>query len=336
MTKKLSIVVPVYNEGSGVYAAFDAIDGVCRSRLADWESEIVFVDDGSIDDSFLHLENICQKHGNATVIRLATNCGSHRAIRAGMEYADGDAACYIPCDLQEPPELIPRLLQSLSEATPVVLAVRNSRQDRWSTQVLSRIFLILARLLISRQIPAKGIGTFMLSSRALKVMARYKERNLTLGGLLINMGFPFAYVYYDRQVRQAGETKWTVGKRLDLFVNYFVANSYTPIRLMSCLGIFVAMLGLLWAFVVVMNWLFFSSPPAGWSSLLVAVLVLGGIQMTMTGIIGEYLWRTLDEARGRPNYVVDRLVNTRKRADECTDGRLHDIATPGMNPVDHR
>jgi dolichol-phosphate mannosyltransferase len=334
MAKKLSIVVPVYNEGSGVLAAFDAINEVCRSELPDWDWEIIFVDDGSRDDSFFHLESICEKHRNAMAIRLAANCGSHRAIRAGMEYAEGDAACFLPCDLQEPPELIPRLLQALTDATPVVLAVRSSRQDRWASRMLSRMFFLLARLLISRRMPANGIGTFLLGSRALKVMTRYKERNLTLGGLLMNMGFPYACVPYDRQARHIGETKWTLSKRLDLFVNYFVANSYTPIRLMSWLGIVVALLGFLWAIVVVVNWFCFSSPPTGWTYLFVAVLVLGGIQMTMTGIIGEYVWRALDESRARPVYVVDRVVNQRKPAKERAENCQRAVTRPGEHPAD--
>jgi dolichol-phosphate mannosyltransferase len=316
MAKKLSVVVPVYNEGSAVCAAFQSISEVCRSQLPDWDWEVIFVDDGSRDDSFLHLEGVCEKHGNAMAIRLAANCGSHRAIRAGMEYAQGDAACFLPCDLQEPPELIPRMLQALTEATPVVLAVRGSRQDRWTSRLLSWTFCLLARLLISRRMPSKGIGTFLLGSRAVKVMKCYKERNLTLGGLLMNMGLPYASVSYDRQVRRVGQSKWTLSKRLDLFVNYFVANSYTPIRLMSCSGIVLALLGFLWAIVVVVNWIFFSSPPKGWTSLFVAVLVLSGMQMTMTGIVGEYLWRTLDEVRARPMYVIDRIAGQGKSTPE--------------------
>ena len=316
MTQKLSIIVPVYNEGATVWTAFDAIEKVCRSQLPGWDFEIVFVDDGSRDDSFLQLEQLCEKHDKAKAIRLVGNCGSHLAIRAGLEYADGDAACFIPCDLQEPPEIIPALLQELTESTPVVLAVRKSRQDPWISRLQSRVFFVLARLLIGKNVPPTGIGTFMLGSPALKAMRLYKERNLTLGGLVTNMGFRCVHVPYDRQLRQTGGSKWTLAKRLELFTNYFVAYSYAPIRLMSLLGISMALIGFAWTIVVVVNWLFFSSPPPGWTSLFVAVLVLSGIQMAMTGVIGEYLWRTLDEVRARPKYIIDRVVNEKDNSPE--------------------
>jgi len=312
-THKLSIIVPVFNEGHAVWTAFDAIANVCRSRLAGWDFEVVFVDDGSQDDSPRQLEQLCEKHANATAILLATNCGSQRAIRAGLEYADGDVACFIPCDLQESPEIIPAMLEALVKPIEVVFAVRKNRNDPWISRLMSRLFFLLARLLISRNIPAKGIGTFLLGSSAIKVLRRYKERNLTLGGLLMNLGFPYACVPYERGSRHSGDSKWTAAKRLELFVNYFVAYSYIPIRIMSWLGIFVAMLGFIWGIVVIANWFFFSHTlPSGWTSLMAALLFLGGIQMMMTGVIGEYLWRTLDEVRGRPTYVISRVLNERK------------------------
>jgi len=211
------------------------------------------VDDGSQDDSFSHLVKLCAEQPDVKAIKLATNCGPHMAIRAGLEHATGDAACFLACDLQDPPELIPIMLEKLTGSVPLVLAVRNSRQDNWVSSIFSLGFYMAARLLVSRKVPPSGASVFMLGKAALNTLKKYKERNLTLEGLFLCMGLPYECVPYDRQKRQTGQSRWTAGMRLKLFADFFVGYSYFPLRFMSWLGILVAFAGFAYAMVVVIG-----------------------------------------------------------------------------------
>jgi dolichol-phosphate mannosyltransferase len=306
---KISVVVPAYNEGENVAATYTAIHQVFQNNLKNTDFEIIFVDDGSRDNTFFYLNELADDHPNVKIIKLATNYGAHMAIRAGLEHAVGDAACFIACDLQDPPSLIPKMLDALVEPVQIVWAVRNSRQDKLLNRFLARIFYALARIFVARDFPPTGSSMFLLGNKALKAVKLYKERNLTLEGLFITMGFQQAYVNYERQARQSGASKWTLAKRLKLFADFFVGFSYSPIRLISYTGIIAAILGFIYALIVIFNKLFFSTPIDGWSSLMVVVLVLGGLQMIMMGIIGEYVWRALDEIRARPRYMVEQYKN---------------------------
>jgi len=312
---RISVIVPVFNEGIAVVNAQEAIAAVLRSEMPGAEFEIIFVDDGSRDDSFQHLSALAAKYPYVRAIKLAWNCGSHMAIRVGLEYAQGDCACFVPCDLQDPPELIPRMVACLVEPAKIVWAVRSSREDSWSSKLFSRVFFFLGRLLVSKNLAPTGASMFLVGPDVLRSIKLYCEKNLTLDGLFATMDVQQAYVPYARQPRQTGTTKWTMGKRLKLFADFFVGYSYAPIRFMSYLGMLLSLLGFLYACLVLVNRLFFSAPIQGWTSLMMVVLIIGGFQMTMTGIIGEYLWRVLDEVRQRPRYVIETMLN------ESGDGR---------------
>ena len=305
----VSVIVPVYNEGDAVVAAHDGIARVFSTQLPDVEFEIVFVDDGSRDDSFQHLSALAAQHPYVRAIKLSSNCGSHMAIRVALEHVAGDCACFVPCDLQDPPEVIPAMLAKLVEPVKIVWAVRSSREDSLTSRILSRIFFFLGRLLVSKNLAPSGASMFLVGPDVLKSVKLYREKNLTLDGLFATMDVQHAYVPYSRQARKMGVSKWTLGKRLKLFADFFVGYSYVPIRAMSYVGILLSLLGFLYACFVLVNRLFFNSPIQGWTSLMMVVLIIGGFQMTMTGIIGEYLWRVLDEVRGRPRYVIEAFLN---------------------------
>jgi dolichol-phosphate mannosyltransferase len=304
----LTVVVPVYNEGEMVVTAYEAIRDALESGAPDLDYEVCFVDDGSSDDSFEYIEKIASDDERVHGIKFAVNCGSQSALRAGFEHCDGDIGTFVPCDLQEAPELIPRMLAKLEGKVQIVAAVRNSRQDPWHSRLFAVVFYFLARLLVSKNITPGGTGMFLLGSKALTLVKSFSERNMSFAAMLASTGLVYDIVYYDRQPRLHGTTKWTFAKKLELFADFFVASSYVPIRLMSVMGICVAGLGFLYAIFLILNRLFFSAPVVGWTATMVVVLVLGGVQMTMLGVIGEYLWRTLDEVRARPRYVIEKTV----------------------------
>ena len=314
---KLSVVVPVYNESGGVRTACEAVVNVLNSQLPQVEYELIFVDDGSQDDSFTHMSELSTQCPSVRVIKFAANCGSHMAIRAGLEHATGDVACFLACDLQEPPELIPTMLALLINPVQIVWAVRSSRQDSLCSRLLAKTFYNLARLIVSKNIPPSGASMFMLGGGALTALRHYQERNLTLEGLFATMGFKQAFVQYERKARQDGKSKWTLGKRLKLFADFFVGYSYAPIRFMSYLGIAIATLGFIYALILILRRVLLSNPIEGWTSLVVVVLVMGGIQMIMMGIIGEYIWRTLDETRARPRYIIEKDSLLTRRENSC-------------------
>jgi polyisoprenyl-phosphate glycosyltransferase len=306
---KISVVVPVFEEGVLVRAVRDQIVQVFETDLKHHDYEIIFVDDGSQDNSIEHLAALAEADRRIKVIQFEQNCGSHMAVRAGLDFCTGDALFYVPCDMQESPGMLPKLLEFLQGPIQIVLAVRETRTDRLATRVGSRIFFALAHLLVSRDIPPSGSGSFLLGSRAIRCARLYQERNLSWDGLLASLPFPRARVPYERVDRIQGASKWTLEKRLKLFADFFVGFSYKPIRSMSYLGLATALAGFTYAIIVVFNRIVFSRAVEGWSSLMLVLLIVSGVQMVMLGIIGEYLWRTLDEARARPRYIVRRLLN---------------------------
>jgi dolichol-phosphate mannosyltransferase len=171
-------------------------------------------DDGSKDDSLAHITAMCNRFPEVRAISFSQNAGSHMAIRAGLEHATGSLAVFLACDLQDPPEVIPHMLEALRPPVQIVWAVRDARHDKFLTKVLSRTFFVMARLLVSKNLPPSGASMFMLGSEALRFVSLYNERNLTLEGLFATMGLPQTHVTYNRRERISGSSKWTLAKRL--------------------------------------------------------------------------------------------------------------------------
>ena len=310
MNIAISVIVPVFNEGEGVYTAFKALDEELSRHHEPFG--IIFVDDGSVDDSFIHLKKIAEKASNVKVLKLSSNGGSHMAIRAGLLHAAGDCAGFIACDLQEPPELIYKMKAMLSDQFNIVWAVRNSRKDGILTRILANIFYWLARTLVTKNIPPSGATMFVLSNKAIKALNLYGERNMTLLGLFGTTGFKTDYINYEGHERAVGKSKWTLSKKLKLMIDYFVASSNTPIRLVSTMGILFSIVGFVWTAYIVVRHIFFGDLAAGWPALLSVLLIGFGITNISLGIIAEYLWRTLDEARNRPKFIIEEALNVNK------------------------
>ncbi|EMN01247.1 glycosyltransferase, group 2 family protein [Leptospira noguchii str. 1993005606] len=303
----ISIVVPVYNEGPIVHNSYDII---MKELIQHAEKfEIIFVDDGSVDDTFAHLEILALKDNRIKLIKLSSNCGSHMAIRAGLSYAVGRCACFIACDMQEPPYLIYKMKAELSENYNIVWAVRNSRKDSVMTIIFAKLFYWMARKVVTHNIPPSGASMFMISDKVLTALNQYEERNLTLEGLFATMGFKSAYIYYERKKRIMGNSKWTLSKKLKLFIDFFIAYSNIPIRFVSLMGIFFSIIGFFWSSYIIFRAIISRDLALGWPALISILLVGFGVTNISLGVIAEYLWRTLDEARKRPKYIIEKLIN---------------------------
>jgi glycosyltransferase involved in cell wall biosynthesis len=305
--RTVSIVVPVYYNELNLPQLFPRLIGLADAN-PQYDFEYVFVDDGSGDNSFKVLADLAKRDYRVRVVRLSRNFGSSAAILAGLHYVSGDCVAMIAADLQDPPELITPMLQRWETGKKVVLAAREDREDPLVNRLLSSAFYWLFRRLAIREMPAKGCDFVLIDREVADMLVQIGEKNPYLIGLILWLGFDRDIVYYTRQKRELGKSRWTFGKRVKYFIDALVAFTYVPMRLVSALGIALALVGFAWAVVVILKKILFDVPVEGWASLMTVVLVVSGVQLLTLGIFGEYLWRNFEETRKRPSFVVDQLI----------------------------
>ncbi|MCX6841805.1 MAG: glycosyltransferase family 2 protein [candidate division WOR-3 bacterium] len=315
---KLSVIVPVYNEAPNLPVLYERLRQAIRATGMDWEW--VAVDDHSSDDGFAVLSAIAKTDPHVRAIRLARNHGSHGAIACGLHNARGDCAVVLAADLQDPPETISALLDEWHKGSQVVWAVRGKREgEKASTLLLARVFYFLIRHLVGiRDMASAGADFVLIDRRVIDTFCRFQETNISIMVLLTWMGFRQGSITYTKQARQHGVSGWNLEKKLKLAVDSITSFSYRPIRIISYAGFCFALLGFLYALLIIV-YAILRRPVQGWSSLMVAVLVIGGVQMLMMGILGEYLWRAFDESRRRPLFLIEETTekdNESKRPSE--------------------
>jgi polyisoprenyl-phosphate glycosyltransferase len=308
---RISVVIPVYFNALTLPALWKRLSAVA-DQMPQHDFEFIFVNDGSTDHSYEVMCNLAEQDSRIQAISLTRNFGSNVAILAGISYATGDAVGFIAADLQDPPEMIPQMVEAWENGTPVVFAVRKDRKgDPFLTRLFANFFNFLFQRLVYKDFSQQGIGFFFIDKKVRDVLLRCEEKNVHLIGLLMWTGFPYQAVYYDRVERSEGKSRWTLRKKLKYFIDAFVAFSYLPLRLTSALGLLFAFIGGLYAIYIVIARLLNDIPVEGWTTLAVMILILSGIQLVMLGVIGEYLWRNFDATRKRPLFVVDRTYQKR-------------------------
>jgi dolichol-phosphate mannosyltransferase len=304
----VSIVTPVYHNATSLpdlLARFQQL----AARNPDDAFEFVFVDDGSQDDSLAVLRRLAADEPRMRVVKLSRNFGSNSAVLAGLDQARGDAVAAIAADLQDPPELIHDMLACWRRGQKVVLAARSGRSDPGLTALLANAFYWLFRRFALKSMPKGGFDFFLIDRQVRDVLAAIQESNAYLMGLLLWLGFDPEVLYYHRQERprKYGVSMWTFTKKVKYFIDSFCAFSYLPIRAASLLGLCLSFTGLLYALGVIAQYFFGDREVQGWASLMVVLLVVSGVQTLILGVLGEYLWRNLEETRRRPRFVVDRV-----------------------------
>ncbi len=267
--------------------------------------EIIFVDDGSKDNSYNELIKLRAKNDKIKLIKLSRNFGSHTAILAGLSNCTGDCATVISADLQDPPTIILEMLEKYKEGNKVVLAVRTDREESIVQKFFSNSYYKLMKKYAIPNMPEGGFDCFLIDRKVIEVLISMKEKNSTLMGQILWCGFKTDSIYYVRREREIGKSRWTLAKKIKLFIDSFMAFSYTPIKLMSGLGFLISSLGFLYGIYIFLNKIFNDIPIEGWSSLMIVLLLLSGIQMIILGVIGEYLWRSFDESRKRPTFIIE-------------------------------
>jgi glycosyltransferase involved in cell wall biosynthesis len=304
----LSVVVPVYKNAPQLQELLERLRRACGT-LQGIESEYVFVDDGSPDASFAVLSRLAEANPQVRVIRLSRNFGSNLAILAGLSYARGDAVAIIAADLQDPPELLPEMVSRWKDGAEVVLAARRTRDDPWLSRLFSSAFNRLFKSLVFRDFPKGGFDFALLDRLVVRSLIAMPEKHSYLFGQIMWLGFQRAVIPYDRQRRPDGRSGWTLSSKIKYFIDAFTAFSYLPVRVASVTGFALAALGFAYAALVIVLRLLGGIQDRGFSALMVVLLVVSGTQLMVMGIVGEYLWRILEEVRPRPPFVVAQAIN---------------------------
>ena len=307
----ISFVSPAYRESKNLPVLYDQIKEVMESLGRTWEW--VIVDDHSPDDTFDVITELSQRDDRVRGVRLARNYSSHTAITCGLHHARGACAVVLAADLQDPPEIVPKMLVPWERGAQVVWAVRGKRLgEKRRTLFFSRLFYIFVRNFVGmKEIPAPGADFFLLDRRAIDGFCQFGETNVHILALITWMGFRQETIVYTKQARLHGESAFNFEKRMKLGLDGGTSFTTRPIRLMGLVGFLVALAGFFLAGRII--WEVFvleTGPPEGYASLMVALLVIGGVQMLMMAVLGEYLWRALDEARKRPRFLIEAHVGS--------------------------
>jgi len=313
----LSVVIPVYFNAESLAPLWQALEASLATLPGDLDWEVVFVDDGSGDDSYAELERL--HHAAPTrvrVARLTRNFGQVAAILAGLHLARGDACVVLSADLQDPPELIPELARRWDGgARRIVLATRAAREDGAFARWASRVFYRLMRRYAVPNMPEGGFDFFLVDRRVVDIINRLDEKNTFLQGMILWTGYRPDVIPYTRRRRPHGRSRWSLSRKVKYFVDGFVTYTVAPIRLITLVGLGVSLLSFGYAALILLLRLLWGLPVEGWAPTMISILGLSGVQLVMLGIIGEYLWRNYYETRKLPSYVIDDVLDARQRTE---------------------
>ena len=306
---KISIIIPCYfNEGNVPVTGRALIENEKRFPR-NTRFEYIFVDDGSGDHTVTELTKLYKKHpAKVIVVKLSRNFGSNNASMAGLSVANGDCCVILAADLQDPPELIPNMYAYWQKGAKLVIARRSGRQDGLIQRLFSGLFHFLMRRVIFPSAPRGGFDLCLFDQQLKSDILRLKEKNFFIPYLLIWLGYDYVTIPYVRRKRAIGRSRWTTGKRIKSFIDSFVSFTYIPLRVITACGLMLSVAALVYAFSIIYARLTSHIPVEGWTSLVIILLFVSSFQMIALGIIGEYLWRTLDAARGRPPYIIEKCI----------------------------
>ena len=298
---KLSFVIPVFrNEGSITPTYEKLIELLTSLQL---KSEFIFVNDGSDDNSIEELMRLHKIDSRVKVISFSRNFGQVAAIIAGLKEVSGDSVVMMSADLQEPIGLIEEMISKWQSGNEIVIGHRMDREDGFIANKASNVFYKMMQY-VNPKMPKGGFDFMLIDRKALQVLNQIDERNRFFQGDILWLGFSTAFIPYTRLKRTIGKSQWTLAKKLKYFIDGLLNTSYVPIRLMSLLGICFSFFGFLYALIIAYNRFINNTPFTGWAPIMILILIIGGLIMLMLGIIGEYVWRTYDETRKRPIYII--------------------------------
>lgn len=299
---KISFVIAVYHNEGAITKTYEKIKSVFASDLPEDQYEIVFIDDGSKDNSLNEIREIRNSDENVKALTFTRNFGQMAAMLAGFKEATGDAVINISADLQDPVELIPQMVNKWKEGAEIVICHRTDRSDSLSSKLFSKFAYGTLRLSIP-DIPAGGFDFVLIDRKPMDQFNAVDVRNRFFQGDLLWTGYRLSFIPYVRLKRTIGKSQYNFRKKLKNFLDAFLDASYLPIRFISLLGVITSLIGLLYCISIVFSWLL-GNTLLGWAPIMIAILIIGGLIMVMLGVIGEYIWRIYDEVRKKPNYII--------------------------------
>jgi glycosyltransferase involved in cell wall biosynthesis len=311
----VSLVAPMYNEDQVIEMFFNAIEFTFKNTSLDYE--IICVNDGSSDNTLQVLKDYAEKDARIKIVNLSRNYGKELALTAGLDYATGNAVVPIDCDLQDPPEVILKMIKKWQQGYQVVLAKRIDRSsDSFVKRWTSTLFYKLIDKISEIHIP-ENVGDFRLLDRvAVEAIKRYRERSRFMKGLFASLGFKETTIEYVRAPRAAGETKWNYWKLYKLAIEGIISFTSLPLKIWSYIGASVAISGFVYGIYLIIRTLVFGVDSPGYASLMVVLLFMSGLILLCLGVIGEYLSRIFIEIKARPLYIVMETVGLNESQDE--------------------
>lgn len=300
----ISVVIPTYNEEEILPELFHRVNNVLNNSANIGDYEIILVNDGSADRSMEVMLELCQHNPKLKVIELSRNFGHQVALTAGIDFASGDALILMDGDLQDPPELIPRLIEKWKGGWDVVYAVRKGRKENIFKRIMYKMFYRILRFISEIDMPLDSGDFSLMDKKIVNVLKSMPERNRFIRGLRSWIGFKQTELEYERERRFAGRPKYTLSKLMRLAFDGIFSFSTLPLRIATVMGFLVSMISFSGILLVLYFKLFTNKAIPGWAATVIPVLFLGGVQLICIGALGEYIARIFSEVKQRPHYVI--------------------------------
>lgn len=310
---KISIIIPFLNEEENIPSLTKTLSNYFEDEKKHI-FEVIFVNDGSTDNSKKQLIEEKKLNYSSKLISFSKNYGSHAALRAGIQESKGDYITFIYADLQDPISIVSKMCKKIEQdkSNEIIWANRKSTKNGFIESLFSKIYSKLMRKFVLNSYPENGFDIVMFSKKISTILNKNIESNSSIFLQILSLGFKQDFIYYEKEARKIGKSKWTLSKKIKLFIDSFIAFSYAPIRLVTIIGILLFIFGICFSIYLILRKIFFHDLVSGWP-MLISIITLGfGITNISLGIIAEYLWRTLDSSRKRPTFIIDEIIDLNK------------------------
>lgn len=308
--KSISVIIPCYLEEEVIKISYERITNVMR-KINGYSYELVFINDGSTDNTYEILSRIAKKDINVKVINFSRNFGHQAAVMAGLKSCNGDNAIIIDADMQDPPEIIPEMLQLWEKGNAVVYGKRKTREGESQFKTITaKVFYRTLKKLSDIDIPVDTGDFRIIDRKVIDALCNLREHNKYIRGLVVWIGFKQQPYEYDRQERIAGKTKYPFRKMIKLALDGIISFSTKPLKIIGGVGVFAIFLAIIIAFYAILSYIFnWNGLVPGWTSLMLTITLLSGIQFVSIWIMSEYIARIYDEVRDRPEYIISDKIN---------------------------
>ncbi len=308
---KLSLITPIYKNEKNIIPFYESFMKEIAPYVEDYE--IIMVNDCSPDNSWEIMKTLAEKDPNIKIIKLSRNFGAYEANFIGYMYATGDCITTKAVDLQEPAELTVNMYQAWKAGAKVVLAVREKRNDSGITNLTANMYYRMIQKMVQKNMPKGGFDIYLIDRQVADLILQMKERNSPITLQILWTGFEPKLIGYVRRKREIGKSSWSFGKKLKLALDSLINFSYVPVRCMMIVGMLFGLLSVLWGIHLIVSKLIGKIDVSGYTTIVVILLFSSGMIMFTLGLLGEYIWRTLENTRKRPIAVVSETMNIEKK-----------------------